>query len=82
MKYKKVYEGEDGWSKWIQPNMEEYRMMCCECGLVHDLQFRAAVIEEDFGKYATFKHLDHSEYLVVFRARRNKRATAARRRRK
>lgn len=31
--------GEDGWSEWIHP-MPGYRMACCDCNLVHDLEFR------------------------------------------
>ncbi len=26
--------------EWIQPVMEGYRMTCCDCGLVHLLDFR------------------------------------------
>ena len=25
---------------WIQPARRGYRMMCCDCGLVHELDFR------------------------------------------
>lgn len=32
-------EGEDGWSDWIHP-FGGYKMACCDCGLVHDLEFR------------------------------------------
>lgn len=27
-------------NEWIQPISENYRMMCCDCGLVHELDFR------------------------------------------
>lgn len=30
----------DGWSRWVYPNPKNYRTACCDCGLVHDLQFR------------------------------------------
>lgn len=33
--YKKVHEGE-----WVQPRKKGYKMMCCDCGLVHVLNFR------------------------------------------
>lgn len=29
----------EGWSDWIHP-LPGYRMACCDCGLVHDMQFR------------------------------------------
>lgn len=25
---------------WVQPITEGYKMQCCDCGLVHDLDFR------------------------------------------
>lgn len=35
MKYEQGYENE-----WIQPVMKGYRLGCCDCGLVHDMDFR------------------------------------------
>ena len=29
----------DGWSEWQQPIMKGYRMQCCDCGLVHEVEF-------------------------------------------
>lgn len=37
----------DGWSDWIRPVStpeRDYRMACCDCGLVHDMQF--AVVDD------------------------------------
>ena len=31
----KVIEGE-----WIKPLMNDYRIICCDCGLVHSFNFR------------------------------------------
>lgn len=28
-----------GWTDWIHP-LPGYRMACCDCGLVHELEFR------------------------------------------
>lgn len=36
-----MYEGDDGWSDWVHPE-PGYRMKCCGCGLVHDVQFEVA----------------------------------------
>ena len=33
------YENEDGWTDWIHP-LPGYKLACCDCGLVHDMQFR------------------------------------------
>lgn len=30
---------DDGWSDWIHP-LPGYRMACCDCGLVHELELR------------------------------------------
>ena len=35
MKYENVTEGE-----WVRPVMVGYKMCCCDCGLVHKLNFR------------------------------------------
>lgn len=31
-----------GWTDWIRPK-HSYRLGCCDCGLVHELEFRVAV---------------------------------------
>jgi hypothetical protein len=54
--------------RWIQPRPRGYRMMCCDCGLVHGVDFRVV-------KYAGGKRTK-----VQFRAWRDARATAATRR--
>ena len=35
MRYTKAKDDE-----WIQPRMKNYYMKCCDCGLVHRLNFR------------------------------------------
>ena len=30
---------EDGWSDWIHP-LPGYKLACCDCGLVHNMEFR------------------------------------------
>jgi hypothetical protein len=35
MGYKKVIENE-----WQQPVSKNYKMCCCDCGLVHNIDFR------------------------------------------
>jgi len=68
MKYERMVELEDGWCRWVYPKPKLYKMACCDCGLVHDLQFKI----QKWGR----------GYRVRFRARRNNRATAAMRRHK
>ena len=33
-------EGENGWSRWVQPVEKNYLMSCCDCRLVHRMEFR------------------------------------------
>jgi hypothetical protein len=35
MSYKQVVENE-----WQQPIIRNYKMACCDCGLVHEIDFR------------------------------------------
>ncbi len=64
--------GRGGWSEWTQPIMRGYLMQCCDCGLVHELQFR--VLEQtgpanDLGEWPA-RPLQAGR--VEFRARRHK----------
>jgi hypothetical protein len=34
--------GPRGFSRWIQPEMKKYLLACCDCSLVHEMQFRIA----------------------------------------
>jgi len=69
--------GGDGWSEWDQPVMRGYRMCCCDCGLVHDMEFIAFEVTKRFpnGSYE-MKELPIDRYQVRLRARRNNRSTA------
>jgi len=81
-RYRKEHEVEGGWSRWVQPVMHKpYRMACCDCGLVHDMEFSVLRKGKDLpnGTWLA-KELDRAKYRVEFRARRNKRSTAAVRR--
>jgi len=82
-KYRQEIEGEDGWSRDIAPQMKGYKMACCDCGLVHDIDFRVVKVAktyEDGGWDA--EDVDDSEYRVIMKARRNNRATGQVRRHK
>lgn len=83
-KYLKMVEGEDGWTDWIAPKMDGYRMACCDCDLIHVLEFRAVRVtgEEVPGEMVRIAALDPEKVGVVFRARRDNRATAQRRRKR
>jgi hypothetical protein len=59
-------ENPGGWSDWVKPRRRFYRMACCDCKLVHELEF----------------HLEKrgNRGYILFRARRHLRATGAMRR--
>jgi hypothetical protein len=59
MSYEEPQAGE-----WVQPTPRGYKMACCDCGLVHSLDFRVI-------KYANGKRAK-----IQFRAFRDNRATA------
>ena len=63
MKYKQEKEGE-----WVQPIRKGYKMACCDCGLVHKLDFK---IEKSGNRR-----------FILFRASRDNRATGQTRRHK
>ena len=33
---------DDGWSEWVSPDHSQYFMGCCDCGLIHEMQFMVA----------------------------------------
>lgn len=57
---------------WITPT-RKHKMACCDCGLVHNMQFRIARIERLNGRA-------YNKLRVQFLASRNERSTAGRRR--
>lgn len=43
MKHKRIHverERDDGWSRWVQPVVRGYLLSCCDCHLVHHMDFR------------------------------------------
>lgn len=56
------------WSEWVCPDPSQYFMKCCDCGLVHEMQFKVV-------KYAEgdeCEAVDDQNVQAVFRARRAK----------
>lgn len=64
-KYPLVYDGQ-----WVAPVRKGYRMMCCDCGLVHVVNFK-------LGRYG-----DGAKKKIMLQAYRDNRATAAARRKR
>lgn len=55
----------------VHPVMDGYLMKCCDCGLVHEMDFRALRVKKTLpdGDW-TYEALDPKKYRVLLRARR------------
>jgi hypothetical protein len=62
-----------GYGEWTRPRMKNFREQCCDCGLIHRLDFR--IVDARTGARARPRSLT-----IEFRTRRDDRATAAARR--
>lgn len=40
IRFKTEYAGRGGWSKWVIPINKGYLLQCCDCGLIHECQFK------------------------------------------
>ncbi len=80
-RFHKVIEKETGWSDDQFPIMRGYKMACCDCGLVHDMEFDVFEIKKNI-KDGSFsgKVRKGKKWRVIIRARRNNRSTGQMRR--
>lgn len=82
----RMYEppaGKNGWTDWQRPMMRGYRLGCCDCGLVHDIDFRVVkVVNRHCNGIKEGEVLSSRDYQVEFRVRRNERSTGQVRRHK
>jgi hypothetical protein len=62
------------YGEWTRPRKQDFREQCCDCGLIHRLDFR--IVDARNGAPARQRGLR-----IEFRTRRDDRATAAVRRR-
>jgi len=82
-KFKTEVEVDNGWSRWVPPLMRGYRIACCDCSLVHDMEFAVVRVRKTLpdGSWEHGAPLDPEKYRVLFRARRNNRSTSRLRKR-
>jgi hypothetical protein len=59
------------YGEWTRPRMRDFREQCCDCGLIHRLDFR--IVDDRKGTRRRGLRIE-------FRTRRDDRATAAARR--
>lgn len=61
----------------VHPVMRGYKMSCCDCGLVHVIDFTAVqVTRRNRDGSWHYRELDPKKFRVVFSADRHNRATA------
>ena len=78
-----MVENEDGFCDWQMPLMKGYKMACCDCGLIHTMEFKIYEMTkpDKLGFQKKIKKLG-KYFRVHMRASRDVRATAAMRRKK
>lgn len=67
-----VQKTRNGFSEWISPKMRGYLMKCCDCGLVHEIDFRI-VRYEGASRMSDFKVVRDRNVQTHLRAKRRKR---------
>lgn len=68
--------GSKKWSRWIHPIPDNYLMACCDCGLVHEFQFRPLRIVKRIRKDVhLYEDLKSTTHRIKFRARRAEKHT-------
>lgn len=52
-------------SDWVQPKMTKYLMACCDCALVHEMQFRVVATKAGRHKvqFRVRKAVGHTKHL-------------------
>jgi hypothetical protein len=74
--YRQPKEGE-----WENPRADGYKMACCDCGLVHKVDFRVVRPTEATNRFISkWDEVDDPDLLVMFRVFRDNRATGQQRR--
>ena len=71
------------YGEWTRPRLTNFREQCCDCGLIHRLDFRivdARGAPARRGRSASSRARPAPQLHIEFRTRRDDRATAAARR--
>lgn len=67
-------ENADDWSDWVCPDPKSYLMKCCDCGLVHEAQFKVVRYKSD-AEHEDCDPVDDPNVQAVFRMRRSEQWT-------
>lgn len=63
-------ENADDWSDWVCPDPKSYLMKCCDCGLVHEAQFKVVRYKSE-DEREDCDMVDDPNVQAVFRMRRS-----------
>ena len=63
---------DDGWCEWSYPKHKGYLMQCCDCGLVHEVEFHVLGNLEPQDDGSSNGEVMESGYQVGLRMRRHK----------
>lgn len=68
----KVKMADDEWSEWVSPVQQGYLMQCCDCGLIHEIDFQVVkyISEPDKSGLSECEIVEDKDYAVNFRAKR------------
>ncbi len=69
-KIKQVKVNKDGWSRWEMPVMKGYLMACCDCDLIHEMEFEVMKPISKANSKGWTKYTDVKGGRVRMRARR------------
>jgi Zn-finger protein len=63
---------EEGWSDWISPKMTGYLMQCCDCGLIHEIDFKVVryIGERTEGGMQENVEIEDNDVQTLLRAKR------------
>ena len=68
--HKEMTLTEKDWTRWVRPRMENYILVCCDCGSAHRLQFKVGIVTHGNPKKGAYRMrlLPVTEFRVIFRA--------------
>lgn len=75
--FKKYTTGHGGWSPWVSPVMKGYKMQCCDCGLIHEVDFKIVrfIGEPDENGLTETEPIKDKNIQVLWRLRRLENST-------
>lgn len=83
MKFKREKTKNGIWTDWVRPRMTNYQMSCCDCGLVHTINFSVLKVIKTYKNGTNLgERLPKDKYVVEMKLRRNEKYTKQQRKKK